>query len=99
MQSMIADSLNPRRGSCFVLGWLCGKARANDQIYKRRNQAGEIVGWSAGIKIPGLSMWTNVRRDEPRDFYGSIYPTKDAAIEGAKREIIRRGGGPKREFP
>jgi hypothetical protein len=65
------------------------------KIYKRRNEAGQIVGWCAEIKIPGLQMWTNVRRDEPRDFYGSIYPTKEAAIAGAKREIFRRGGGPK----
>jgi hypothetical protein len=64
------------------------------KIYKRGNEAGEIVGWSADNKIPGMGMWTNVRRDEPRDFHGSIYPTKDAAIEGAKREIIRRGGRP-----
>jgi hypothetical protein len=62
------------------------------------NEAGEIIGWSADIKIPALRMWTNVRRDEPRDFYGSIYETKADAIEGAKREIIRRGGRPKREF-
>jgi hypothetical protein len=64
------------------------------KIYKRRNEAGEIVGWSADIKIPGLQMWTDVRRDTPRDFYGSIYPTKEAAIADAKREIIRRGGRP-----
>jgi hypothetical protein len=53
------------------------------------------VSWFATIKIPGTSMWADCRRDEPRDYYGSIYPTKEAAIEAAKREIIRRGGGPK----
>jgi hypothetical protein len=65
------------------------------KIYKRLNGSGEIIGWCADIKIPGIGMWTEVRRDEPRDYWGSIYPTKEAAIEGAKREIIRRGGGPK----
>jgi hypothetical protein len=70
------------------------KPETTIKIYKRRNEAGEIIGWCAEIKIPGLQMWTDVRRDEPRDFYGSIYPTKAEAIEGAKREIIRRGGGP-----
>jgi hypothetical protein len=67
------------------------------KIYKRRNEAGEVVGWRAEIKLPGVGsdMWTDCRHDRPVDFYGSIYPTKEAAIEGAKREIIRRGGGPK----
>jgi hypothetical protein len=70
------------------------KLETTIKIYKRRNEAGEIVGWSADIKIPGIGMWTNVRRDRPVDYHGSIYPTKEAAIEGAKREIIRRGGRP-----
>jgi hypothetical protein len=77
----------------FVLGWPCGKARGDYQILQALTRPA-IVGWSADIKIPGMGMWTNVRRDRPVDFYGSIYPTKDAAIEGAKPEIIRRGGGP-----
>jgi hypothetical protein len=64
------------------------------KIYNRRNEAGEIVSWYATIKIPGTSMWADVRRDQPIDCYGSIYETKAEAIEGAKREIIRRGGRP-----
>jgi hypothetical protein len=68
------------------------------KVYNRRNAAGEIVSWFATIKIPSASMWADVRCDQPYDHYGSIYPTKEAAIEAAKAEIIRRGGGPKREF-
>ena len=60
--------------------------------YKRRNEAGETVSWFARIKIPGSSLWADVRKDRPLDYYGSIYSTKDAAIEAAKREIIARGG-------
>jgi hypothetical protein len=57
------------------------------------------VSWFATIKIPGTNTWADVRRDLPLDHFGSIYPTKEAGIEAAKREIIRRGGGPKQEFP
>jgi hypothetical protein len=60
------------------------------KVYNRRNAAGEIVSWFATIKIPGTSLWADVRTDQPLDCYGSIYPTKDAAIEAAKREIIER---------
>ena len=61
------------------------------KIFKRRNEAGEIAGWSAEIKIPGTSLWASVRdRNFPTDYHGSIYPTKDAAIEAAKADIIAR---------
>jgi hypothetical protein len=61
------------------------------KVYRRRNEAGEIVGWGAEIKIPGINLWASVRDfNFPTDYYGSIYPTKDAAIEAAKREIISR---------
>jgi hypothetical protein len=60
------------------------------KIYWRRNEAGETTSWFARIKIPGTSMWADVRKDRPLDYYGSIYPTKDEAVEAAKREIIRR---------
>jgi hypothetical protein len=53
------------------------------KIYKRLNGVGKIIGWSAKIKVPGLWMWTDVRRDPPADFYGSIYPTKDATVAAA----------------
>ena len=61
------------------------------KVYKRRNKTGEIIGWSAEIKCPGTNLWANVcERGVASDFYGSIYPTKDAAIEAAKAELIRR---------
>jgi hypothetical protein len=67
------------------------KPQPTIRIFKRRNDAGEIVGWGAEIKIPGINLWASVRDcNFPRDYYGSIYPTKGAAIEAAKREIIRR---------
>jgi len=51
----------------------------------------KIIGWSAEIKCPGTSLWANVcERCVPSDFYGSVYPTKDAAIEAAKAELIKR---------
>jgi hypothetical protein len=70
---------------------------ATIKIYNRRNAAGEIVSWYATVKIPGTSLWADVRRDQPIDYYGSIYETKVDAIEGARREIIRRGGRPQTE--
>ncbi|MGA7325825.1 MAG: hypothetical protein WBX25_15395 [Rhodomicrobium sp.] len=58
------------------------------RIYKHKDEAGHIVGWSGDIKIPGYIMWINVReRSMPTDYDGSIYPTKDAAIEAAKRTM------------
>jgi hypothetical protein len=61
------------------------------RIFKRKNEAGELVGWTANIKIPGYNMWVNVReRGLPTDFHGSIYPTRDAAIEAAKRTLKSR---------
>jgi hypothetical protein len=67
------------------------KAEPTIKIFKRKNEAGEIVGWSADIKLPGYNRWVNVRESGiPTDFYGSIYLTKDAAIEAAKRTIISR---------
>ena len=69
-------------------------ARMNEntiRIFKRKNDAGEIVGWSAKIKIPGTNMWGDVRqRSMPTDFYGSIYPTKEEAVEAAKADIGAR---------
>ncbi|MGA7324049.1 MAG: hypothetical protein WBX25_06115 [Rhodomicrobium sp.] len=63
------------------------------RIYKRKNEAGEIVGWSASIKIPGTTMWADVRhRSMPTDFYGSIYPTKEEAVEAARADIQARAG-------
>jgi hypothetical protein len=75
------------------------KPETTIKVYNRRNAAGEIVSWFATVKIPGASMWADVRCDLPLDHFGSIDPTKEAAIEAAEREIIRRGGGPKPEFP
>jgi hypothetical protein len=61
------------------------------KIFKRRNEAGEIVGWGAEIKIPGTSLWASVRDSNfLTDYHGSIYPSKDAAIEAAKADIIAR---------
>jgi hypothetical protein len=60
------------------------------KVYRRRNASGETTSWFARVKIPETSMWSDVRKDEPRDYFGSIYPTKDAAVEAAKAEIIRR---------
>ena len=69
------------------------KAEPTIRIFKRKNGAGEIVGWSASIKIPGSNMWADVRqRCMLTDFYGSIYPTKDAAIGAAKTDILARLG-------
>ncbi|MGA7328993.1 MAG: hypothetical protein WBX25_32030 [Rhodomicrobium sp.] len=64
------------------------------RIYKRKKEAGEIIGWPASIKIPSSSnMWGDVRhRSMPADFYGSIFSTKEAAIEAAKAEL-RAGPG------
>ena len=68
------------------------KAEPAIRIYKRKNEAGEIIGWSADIKIPGLmNLRANVREaNMPTDYYGSIYPTKEAAIEAARRDIRAR---------
>jgi hypothetical protein len=48
------------------------------------------VRWFARIKIPGSSMWADVRRDRPLNYYDSIYKSKEAAIEAAKAELTRR---------
>jgi hypothetical protein len=68
------------------------KASPAIRIYKRKNEAGEIIGWSADIKIPSLmNLRANVREvNMPTDYYGSIYPTKEAAIEAARRDIRAR---------
>ena len=64
------------------------KAEPTICIFKRKNEAGEIVGWSASIKISGTTMWADVRhRNVPTDFYGSIYPTKEEAVEAARADI------------
>jgi hypothetical protein len=77
--------------SCKSLLRTGGKADPAIRIYKRKNEAGELVGWSADFKIPSLEIWANVReRGMPTYFYGSIYPTKDAAIEAARRNIKSR---------
>ena len=62
------------------------------KIYKRKNAAGEVIGWSAEYQIPGSKLWADVReRGMPTDYWGSIYPTKEAVIEAARREIrVRR---------
>jgi hypothetical protein len=60
------------------------------KVYRRRNASGETTSWFARVKIPGTSMWADVRRDRPIDYFGSVYQTKDEAIEAAKREIIAR---------
>ena len=63
------------------------------RIFKRKNKAGDIVGWSASIKTPGTNMWGDVRqRSMPTDFYGSIHPTKEEAVEAAKVELRARRG-------
>jgi hypothetical protein len=69
------------------------------KIYKRRNEAGETVSFFARIKIPGSSLWADVRKDQPLDYFGSIYPTKDAAIEVARREIMERTPRDSRQPP
>jgi hypothetical protein len=67
------------------------KPKSTIKIYKRRNEAGGIIGWRAEIKIPCTSLWASVCDcNFPTDYYGSIYPTKDAAIEAAKADIIAR---------
>jgi hypothetical protein len=65
--------------------------KAEPTIFKRKNEAGEIVGWTADIKLPGHDRRVNVREHGiPTNFYGSIYPSKNEAIEAAKRKIIWR---------
>jgi hypothetical protein len=52
----------------------------------------------AEIKIPSTRLWASVCDcNFPTDYYGSIYPTKDAAIEAAKADIIARGGSPSKQ--
>ena len=58
-----------------------------------RGDSGLQLQAFAAPKTDGL--WADVRQDLPIDYYGSIYPTKEAAIEAAKAEIIRRGGRPR----
>jgi hypothetical protein len=60
------------------------------RIYSRK-RAGVVIGWCAEIKVPGLNIWANVAESSmPTDYWGSIYPTKEAAIEAAKRDIRAR---------
>ncbi len=67
------------------------KAEPTIRIFKRKNEAGEIVDWSASIKIPGTNMWGDVRqRSMPADFYCSIYPTKEEAVEAARADLRAR---------
>ena len=63
------------------------------RIFKRKNADGEIVGWGADIKIPGHNLRADIRESGmPTDYHGSIYPTKEAAIEAARRDIKSRSG-------
>jgi hypothetical protein len=72
---------------------LVEKASPAIRVYKRKNADDEIVGWSAEIKIPGLEVWADVREGGmPTDYFGSIYPTKEVAIEAARQDIKLRSG-------